>query len=115
SILHDDKVYSDPHTFAPDRFLKNGVLNPDILDPQDVAFGFGRRACPGRHMAYDTMWITIATVLMCTEICPAKDGAGREIEVKEDYASSFVTEPRPFPCHVRFRSEAHAALLEHMM
>ncbi|KAI1785253.1 cytochrome P450 [Ganoderma leucocontextum] len=55
SILHDDKVFSDPHTFTLDRFLKNGILNPDILDPQEVAFGFRRRACPGRYMVYDTM------------------------------------------------------------
>ena len=88
--MHDEKVYPDPHIFAPDRFLKNGVLNPDVLDPQDVAFGFGRRMCPGTLMAYDTLWITIATILTCTEICLAKDGAGREIEVKEDYLSSFV-------------------------
>ncbi len=67
------------------------MLNPDMLDPQDVAFGFGRRVCPGRYMAYDTMWIAITTLLMCAEICPAKDGAGKEIEVKEDYLSAFVT------------------------
>ena len=91
SILRDGKVYPDAHTFVPDRFLKNGVLNPDVLDPQDVAFGFGRRVCPGRYMAYDTISIAIATLLMCAKICPAKDGEGKEIKVKEDYASSFVT------------------------
>ena len=84
-------MYPDPHTFAPDRFLKNGVLDPDILDPQDVAFGFGRRVCPGQVMAYETMWITIATVLMCAEVRAAKDDEGREIEVKDEFVSSVVT------------------------
>ncbi|PIL25709.1 cytochrome P450 [Ganoderma sinense ZZ0214-1] len=92
SILHDDKMYPDPHAFTPERFLNDdGKLNTDILDPQDVAFGFGRRMCPGRFMAYETLWIAIATLLSCAEIYPAKDGQGREIEVKEDFVSAFVT------------------------
>ena len=84
-------MYPDPHTFTPDRFLKDDMLNPDILDPRDIAFGFGRRVCPGMSMAYDTLWIAITTVLACTEICLAKDSAGREIAVKEDFPSSFTT------------------------
>ena len=84
-------MYPDPRTFTPNRFLKNAVLNPNILDPQDVAFGFGRRVCPGQIMAYETMWITIAVVLMCAEICLAKDDEGREIEVKDEIVSSAVT------------------------
>ncbi len=84
-------MYPNPDIFAPERFLKDGMPNPDILDPQDVAFGFGRRVCPGISMAYDTLWITIATVLVCTEICLAKDSAGRDIAVKEDFPSAFVT------------------------
>ena len=84
-------MYPHPRTFTPNRFLKNGVLNPNILDPQDVAFGFGRRVCPGQIMAYETMWITIAVMLMCAEICLAKDDEGREIEVKDEIVSSAVT------------------------
>ena len=91
SILHDDNVYPDPDKFDPDRFLKNGKLNPDILDPESVGFGFGRRICPGKYMAYNTLWITIATVLACVEICPAKDAVGRDIEVTADFVSSFIT------------------------
>ena len=35
--------YTDPHEFNPNRFLKNGHLDPDILDPGKFAFGNGRR------------------------------------------------------------------------
>ena len=30
------------------------------------------------------------------------------------WGGAFCREPRPFPCTVRFRSEAHAALLEQL-
>ena len=104
SILHDEKVYPEPETFNPDRFLEDGRLNRDILDPQDVAFGFGRRICPGRYMAYDTIWITIATILVCTEIGFAKDSAGKDITVKEDYISAFVTFVPRFPIFIHVDS-----------
>ncbi|KAG6895756.1 hypothetical protein C0993_009238 [Termitomyces sp. T159_Od127] len=35
-------VYPNPHIFNPDRFMKDGKLNPEIRDPSGV-FGFGRR------------------------------------------------------------------------
>lgn len=90
-----EQVYPDALTFKPERFLKSDegtlVLNPDVLDPADVVFGFGRRVCPGQHMVYDTMWIAIATMLVCLEIGKAKDKFGKEIEVAEEFVSRFVT------------------------
>jgi len=41
-MLRDESVYPDPHTFNPDRFLKDGQLNPEAKDP-DLGFGYGRR------------------------------------------------------------------------
>ena len=29
--------------FQPERYLKDGQLNPDVRDPGSAAFGFGRR------------------------------------------------------------------------
>ena len=43
AILHDSEVYPEPERFLPERFVKDGKLNPDIMDPATVAFGFGRR------------------------------------------------------------------------
>jgi Cytochrome P450 len=41
--MHDPKVFEDPMEFKPERYLKDGKLNTDLLDPMDVAFGYGRR------------------------------------------------------------------------
>ena len=34
--------------YQPERYLKDGKLNPDVVDSDSVAFGFGRRSvtCP---------------------------------------------------------------------
>ena len=43
AISRDAQMYPDPDNFVPERFLKDGVLNPDVLDPRLYAFGHGRR------------------------------------------------------------------------
>ena len=42
--MHDRKVFNDPEEFQPERYLKDGKLNPDVRDPECAAFGFGRRS-----------------------------------------------------------------------
>ena len=44
SILHDRKVFNDPQEFKPERYLKDGKVNPDLKDPDCAVFGFGRRS-----------------------------------------------------------------------
>ncbi|KAG5650137.1 hypothetical protein H0H81_000560, partial [Sphagnurus paluster] len=80
AMLHDENVYADPFTFNPDRFMKDGKLNPDVKDPASFAFGFGRRICPGRHMAFSAVWITMASIIATFDISKAVDNNGRIIE-----------------------------------
>jgi len=42
-MLNNDADYPDPSSFKPERYLKNGQLDPNIKDPVLMAFGFGRR------------------------------------------------------------------------
>ena len=43
-ICHDEKVYPDPGTFNPDRFLgPDGKIDPSVKDPEVRVFGSGRR------------------------------------------------------------------------
>jgi hypothetical protein len=42
-MLNNEADYPDPSSFNPNRYLKNGQLDPNIRDPGLMAFGFGRR------------------------------------------------------------------------
>ncbi|KAF8189525.1 cytochrome P450 [Mycena galopus ATCC 62051] len=112
AILHDEAVYPDPYAFKPERFLgDDGLINPDVLDPQ-AAFGYGRRLCPGRHMANTSLWITIASVLATFDITKALDENGREIELSYEFDSGFINAPLPFKCSIRPRSKGAVELIQ---
>ena len=43
AVFRDLEIYPDPEAFNPDRFLKDGEINPLIFNPEDRVFGSGRR------------------------------------------------------------------------
>ncbi|KAI0643941.1 CyP450 monooxygenase [Trametes meyenii] len=73
AYTRDARHYPDPEEFRPERYLRDGKLDPDVLDPRDVIFGFGRRACPGRDFAEATFFTLMASVLHVFDIKPATD------------------------------------------
>ncbi|KAJ7164332.1 cytochrome P450 [Mycena filopes] len=110
AILHNEDVYPDPEAFKPERFLLDGHLNPAVPDP-DAAFGFGRRLCPGRHMATASLWSCIASILATFDITKALDEQGHEIEPSYEFESGFINSAAPFKCVIRPRSRAAEALV----
>ena len=78
-MLHDENEYPNPEAFNPDRFMKDGKINPSVRDPSTIAFGFGRRICPGRFMAKESMWITVACFLATLDVGPMLDDAGNPV------------------------------------
>ncbi|KAJ7776053.1 cytochrome P450 [Mycena maculata] len=110
AILHDEAMYPDPYSFKPERFLLDGKPNPDVRDPQAV-FGFGRRICPGRHMANSSLWITIASILATFEITKAIEEDGEIIEPSYKFTPELVSVPLPFKCSIRPRSQDAVTLI----
>ncbi|KAJ7459915.1 cytochrome P450 [Mycena latifolia] len=110
AMTHDESIYPEPDRFNPDRFFRaDGTLNDDDTV---LAFGFGRRVCPGRHLADATVWATIASVLATFTIGKAKDAAGNEIDIKPVYSDGFVSHPEPFECSITPRSETAKDLIQ---
>ncbi|KAJ7190544.1 cytochrome P450 [Mycena pura] len=111
AILHDETIYPDPYSVKPERYLLDGKLNPNIPDPDSV-FGYGRRLCPGRHLANSSVWITIASVLAAFDISKPVDDAGEVIEPSYKYIARLVLMPLPFKCSIKPRSEKAVALIK---
>ncbi|KAJ7188890.1 cytochrome P450 [Mycena filopes] len=87
AILHDEKTYKDPESFIPERFMG------DQKEPDPVcAFGFGRRVCPGRFFAEDSLFIFVASILHAFRISKPVDANGREYEPSVTWASGLVSD-----------------------
>ena len=43
ACMRDPEVYEDPDVFRPERFIRDGKLDPDAQDPEAFVFGYGRR------------------------------------------------------------------------
>jgi cytochrome P450 len=90
--MHDPEIYESPDDYIPDRFLKDGKLDSSIRDPLNTgAFGYGRRICPGRHFALNSLFLMIAHTLAVFDIKPALDENGNEIQFKSDVTGGLVS------------------------
>ncbi|KAK7682349.1 hypothetical protein QCA50_014554 [Cerrena zonata] len=98
-LLHDPNVYSDPLDFNPDRFLGD---TPE-RDPRSIAFGFGRRICPGLNMADTAVFIACAQSLAVFNISKVvRDGI--VVEPDCEYEAGTVSHPKKFECRIEPRS-----------
>ncbi|EPQ56835.1 cytochrome P450 [Gloeophyllum trabeum ATCC 11539] len=107
-MLHDPVIFPNPHEFNPDRFLGDEVA----VKRSSVAFGFGRRVCPGMTFAESSVFIAIATALATCEMSDAVDEHGTRISREVTYKTGTISHPPSFTCRVTARSKSHVDLLE---
>ncbi|KAK0122021.1 hypothetical protein ONS95_010286 [Cadophora gregata] len=103
AIHRDPKLYPDPETFNPTRWLSKEF--PTYSEPLSkfpnlqnfTAFGSGRRICPGMNIAERSLYILTARIAWACKISKKRDSAGQEIPVPlYDYTAGFNTEPNPW-------------------
>ncbi|EOD49440.1 putative cytochrome p450 protein [Neofusicoccum parvum UCRNP2] len=62
-IHHDPRIFPDPDTFAPERWLNEKGERRKDLDGFLLSFSKGNRQCLGMNLAYAEMHIALVTVL----------------------------------------------------
>lgn len=99
SMRNDSSMYQAPPEFRPERWL-NGKT-------QSGNFGYGRRICPGRFIARNSLAIAISRLLWGFNI------TGKHMLVDEDsFTSGFVSSPKRFEANFEAKSEKHRVLIE---
>ncbi|KAF5327469.1 hypothetical protein D9619_004649 [Psilocybe cf. subviscida] len=111
AILHDEKIFDNPEEFRPERYLKNGKLDPTVRQPDISAFGFGRRMCPGRFLSDNTLFSVVSSTLHTFNITPALDDNGVPMPLSHKLTSGLIVYPEPFKVDVKPRSAEAEALI----
>ncbi|KAF9223307.1 cytochrome P450 [Gyrodon lividus] len=90
AISRDPIAFPDPETFNPQRWLdSNGQLRTDM---RFYTFGFGRRVCPGLHVANRSLYINLALLFWSFRIVERPDA---RIDVNA-FTDSIISRPVPF-------------------
>ncbi|KAF7326729.1 Cytochrome P450 [Mycena venus] len=94
NMHHNEEEFPDSYTFNPERFLSKGSVSGDgaeSLTEGHYGFGFGRRKCPGLHLAAKSTWLAIVRVLWAFNIEPRKDASGNIMEIDPDSCTPGLT------------------------
>ncbi|KAK7040225.1 hypothetical protein VNI00_010031 [Paramarasmius palmivorus] len=117
-INHDPEYFDDPESFRPERYLltEHGT-KPGVDDRPfraDIGFGFGRRACPGIHLAKDSVALVTMNLIWAFEFKPLLDPkTGNEVGVDPfDYEEGIVFAPKSFQCRISPRNKHVIDIIE---
>ncbi|KAJ3571148.1 hypothetical protein NP233_g3942 [Leucocoprinus birnbaumii] len=114
-VAEEDDIYKgtkleDPDSFIPERCLdENGEIKENT---RILSFGFGRRLCPGQHLATNTVWLTIATVLASFDIGLPFDEFGNPIKFHQVHTKADALHLKPYRCTITPRSVNARKLVE---
>ncbi|KAI9511326.1 cytochrome P450 [Russula earlei] len=117
-INRDPEIYGENAAhFDPTRHLDaNGDIAPGPSDSKEeghFSYGFGRRECPGRHVANSSLFIEIAITLWASKIERKKDALGKFLPLDLDgfIDHGVIVPPIPFECEITPRFLEASGLL----
>jgi cytochrome P450 len=111
-LSRDQDSGIDPEAFSPERFLDTHVKKTAI-DPYSYAFGFGRRMCPGRFLADNSVFMLVTSVVATVRISKPKDSQGVEKPFNPPYIPAGVASyPYPFEVAIEPVSDKAVAVVK---
>lgn len=102
AMRSDAALYDSPSVFRPERWI--GKTQPNN-------FGYGRRVCPGRFIARNSVTIALARLLWAFNI-RSKDGCSIPVVDESMFRDEIVSGPKPFEAVFEPRSEGHRRVIE---
>lgn len=108
-IHHDEKRWSEPEDFNPDRFSEHAALAPAYAASGDwekrdhYGYGAGRRICPGIHLAERNLFIGIAKLLWAFEFTQPT-GAESDTDPRTGASQGFLRAPKEYGLAIKLRS-----------
>ncbi|KAJ8519672.1 hypothetical protein ONZ45_g3424 [Pleurotus djamor] len=107
AIAFEDNEKYDPQRFIPERFLDP---TQDVVDPATWVFGFGKRICPGKVLAENSLFIAVVSILWACKISPP-DGS----IPNPRFTHKLVRCPEPFACKIEPTSAERSSLLQQQL
>lgn len=105
TMADDEDVFDDPGSFMPERWVQNPKL-------PFTTFGFGRRACTGRHIAMNSLRLTVSRTLWAYNIGHAYEN-GKKLEIDPlARTQDSISKPSPFKAEFQIRSQGHREVVE---
>ena len=101
AMRHDSTAFDAPEVFRPERWI--GKTQPGN-------FGYGRRICPGRFIARNSLTIAMERLLWTFDI-KSKDGAA-VVVTEEMFTTGFVSCPKSFEARFEPRSQGRKDVVE---
>ncbi|KAF7955412.1 uncharacterized protein EAE97_000671 [Botrytis byssoidea] len=108
-IMKDPAVFPEGEKFIPERFLETN--DPRLLNYRFGCFGFGRRMCPGMHVALQSMYIVIARLIWAYNVLPVTINGKPYIPDENDFTYGLVSYPANLKFQLVPRSERHREII----
>ncbi|KAF9058899.1 cytochrome P450 [Rhodocollybia butyracea] len=100
TMMQDPNMFPNPSQFLPERFDDKALQN------MVLPFGFGRRSCPGAHVALQSLFIVVARLLWTFDV------VGPNPDPNAHVNHGLVRTPAPFKFTLRARDDNALKCLE---
>ncbi|GBE77800.1 Multifunctional cytochrome P450 monooxygenase af510 [Sparassis crispa] len=109
AILHDPETFPNPEVFNPSRFL--GPDSEYASNIVNMAFGWGKRVCPGKAVGEASVFIAVALIAAAFTISNPRDEHGSEYIPEPRWTAGSARRPLPFKCTITCRSSQARSLI----